>query len=316
MISPLAILSIAGGLTYLFMGGDLLVRGSMSIARKVGIPAAIVGATIVALGTSLPELLVSVLAVNRGAGGIAMGNVVGSNVANILLVLGIPAIISPIVAADRSMRAHAGFMLVTSVAFVALCFFAPLSVWHSLVLLGILVTAILLSVTGRLSLIDLSAKEEKIERTLGLPERPLFAGAFVVLGAGMLPLGADLTLKGVTEVAAQAGIPETAIAASVVAVGTSLPELSVSVLAAMHRQLGMAIGNVVGSNSLNILFVIGLTGMFAPIPVADRFLSFDLWVMLGFSIFLTGLVLRGGTLGRKLGITFVLSYVAYVWLIF
>ena len=214
------------------------------------------------------------------------------------------------------MRAHAVFMLVTSVAFVALCFFAPLTVWHSLVLLGILIAAILLSVTGRLSLIDLSAKEEKIERTLGLPERPAFAALFVLFGAGALPLGADLTLKGVTELATQAGIPETAIAATVVAVGTSLPELSVSILAAMHRQLGMAIGNVVGSNSLNILFVIGLTGMFAPIPVAERFLDFDLWVMLGFAALLTGLVLRGTTLGRRLGIAFVISYLVYAWAIF
>ena len=315
-MNPLSILSIVGGLTYLFMGGDLLVRGSMAIARKLGIPAAIVGATIVALGTSLPELLVSVMAATRGSGGIALGNVVGSNIANILLVLGVPAIIAPIVSKDSSMKAHAVFMLVTSVAFVILCFFGPLRVWHSLALLGILVAAILLSVTGRLSLIDLSAKEEKIERTLGLPERPLFAGLFVLFGAGALPLGADLTLKGVTEIAAQAGIPETAIAASVVALGTSLPELSVSILAALHRQLGMAIGNVVGSNSLNILFVIGFTGMVAPIPVAERFLQFGLWVMLGFAVLLTGLVYRGATLGRRLGITFVAAYVGYVWMIF
>jgi cation:H+ antiporter len=288
----------------------------MAIARKLGIPSAIVGATIVALGTSLPELLVSVLAAVRGSGGIAMGNVVGSNIANILLVLGVPALITPIVSKDSSMRAHSAFMLVTSVAFVALCFFGPLGVWHSLALLGILVTAILLSVTGRLSLIDLSAKEEKIERTLGLPERPLFAGLFVLFGAGALPLGADLTLRGVTEIAAQAGISETAIAASVVALGTSLPELSVSILAALHRQLGMAIGNVVGSNSLNILFVIGFTGMVAPIPVDQRFLHFDLWVMLGFAVLLTGLVFRDVTLGRKLGLLFVASYVGYVWLIF
>jgi cation:H+ antiporter len=204
----------------------------------------------------------------------------------------------------------------TSVAFVVLCFFGPLGVWHSLALLGILVMAILLSVTGRLSLIDLSAKEEKIERTLGLPERPLFAALFVLFGAATLPLGADLTLKGVTEIAAQAGISETAIAASVVALGTSLPELSVSILAALHRQLGMAIGNVVGSNSLNILFVIGFTGMVAPIPVDARFLHFDLWVMLGFAALLTGLVFRDVTLGRKLGLAFVASYVGYVWLIF
>jgi len=316
VISPLAILSIAGGLTYLFMGGDLLVRGSISVARKFRIPPAIIGATVVALGTSLPELVVSLLAASTGHGGVALGNVVGSNIANVLVVLGVPALIAPIVVEDSSMRVHSGFMIAASLVFVGLCFFGPLTLWHGLVLLGVLVLAVLLTVTGRLSLIDLSAEEEQYERTLGLPERPLFAGLFILLGAIFLPLGADLTLDGVTELAVGAGVPETAIAASVVALGTSLPELSVSVLAALHKQLDMAIGNVVGSNALNLLFVIGLTATITPVPVPANFLRFDLWVMLGFALLLALFVFRRWRIGRRVGGALVAAYAVYIWMIF
>ncbi|MEJ2541238.1 MAG: sodium:calcium antiporter [Gemmatimonadota bacterium] len=316
MISPLAALSIAGGLTYLFMGGDLLVRGSISVARKFRIPPAIIGATVVALGTSLPELVVSLLAASTGHGGVALGNVVGSNIANVLVVLGVPALISPIVVEDSSMRVHCGFMIAASVVFVGLCFLSPLTLWHGLVLLGVLVLAVVLTVTGRLSLIDLSAEEEQYERTLGLPERPVFAGLFILLGAVFLPLGADLTLDGVTELALVAGVPETAIAASVVALGTSLPELSVSVLAALHKQLDMAIGNVVGSNALNLLFVIGVTASITPIPVPATLLRFDLWVMLGFALLLTLFVFRSWRIGRRVGAGLVMAYALYIWTIF
>lgn len=316
MISPLALLSIAGGLTYLFMGGDLLVRGSISLARRYRVPPAIIGATVVALGTSLPELMVSLLAASRDHGGVAMGSVVGSNIANVLVVLGVPALISPITVEDSSMRVHCSFMVIASVLFAALCFLGPLTLWHGLVLLGALTLAVLLTVTGRLPLIDLSAEEEQYERTLGLPERPVFAWVFIVLGAAFLPLGAELTLDGVTRAAVQAGIPETAIAASVVALGTSLPELSVSVLAALHKQLDMAIANVVGSNALNLLFVIGLTASITPIPVPPTLLRFDLWVMLGFALLLTLFVFRDWRIGRRVGGGLVAAYAVYIWMIF
>jgi cation:H+ antiporter len=316
VISPLAALSVAGGLTYLFMGGDLLVRGGISVARKFSIPPAIIGATVVAFGTSLPELFVSVLAASTGHGGVSLGNVVGSNIANVLVVLGVPALIAPIVATDSSMRVHGGFMVVASVVFVALCFLGPLTLWHGLTLLAVLAVAVALTVSGRMSLIDLSAEEEEYERTLGLPERPLFAWLFILLGAVFLPLGADLTLDGVTEVAMQAGVPETAIAASVVALGTSLPELSVSVLAALHKQLDMAIGNVMGSNALNLLFVIGLTASITSIPVPPSLLRFDVWVMLGFALLLTVFVFRDVRIGRRVGAVLVAAYGLYLWMIF
>ncbi len=316
MISPLSILTIAGGLTYLFMGGDLLVRGSISVARRFHVSPAIIGATVVALGTSLPELVVSLLAASTGHGGVALGNVVGSNIANVLVVLGVPALISPIVVEDSSMRVHSGFMIAASLLFVGLCFLAPLTLWHGLVLLGALSLAVALTVTGRVSLIDLSAEEEQYERTLGLPERPLFAVLFILLGAIFLPLGADLTLDGVIDLALEAGLPETAIAASVVALGTSLPELSVSVLAALHRQRDMATGNVVGSNALNLLFVIGLTASITPVPVPPTFLRFDLWVMLGFALLLALFVFRSWRIGRRMGAGLVAAYAVYIWMIF
>ncbi len=308
----LAGLNVIGGLVYLVMGGDLLIRGSISIARRLNIPPAVVGATIVAFGTSLPELVVSLLAATTGHGSLSMGNVIGSNLANVLIVLGIPALIAPVVA-DPAMRSHAIFMLLASTAFVGLCLFGELTAVHGVILLGMLAVAILLSVTGRVPLLDLEGEEAVYDRVLGLPENPRFAWLFIAFGALVMPLGANLTVDGATELADSFGISEAAIGATIVALGTSLPELSVSVMAAMHRQLGMAIGNAVGSNTLNILVVIGITTLFADLPVPPRALYFDLWLLLGCAVFVTGVILTGRSIGRSLGICLVLIYVVYVW---
>jgi cation:H+ antiporter len=308
----LAGLNVIGGLVYLVMGGDLLIRGSISIARRFSIPPAVIGATIVAFGTSLPELVVSVLAATTGHGGLSMGNVIGSNIANVLIVLGIPAIITP-VAADPAMRSHAVFMLIASLLFVCLCLYGELTAMQGFILLGMLGIAILLSVTGRVSLLDLEGEEQVYERVLGLPESSWFAWFFVLFGAVVMPVGANLTVGGATELAESFGISEAAIGATVVAFGTSLPELSVSVMAAMHRQLGMAIGNAVGSNTLNILVVIGVTTLFADLPVPPRALQFDLWFMVACALIVVGLALTGKSIGRRLGTGLVVAYLFYVW---
>jgi cation:H+ antiporter len=308
----LATLNVIGGLVYLVMGGDLLIRGSISIARRFNIPPAVVGATIVAFGTSLPELVVSLLAATTGHGSLSMGNVIGSNLANVLIVLGIPAIIAPVVA-DPAMRSHAIFMVVASGLFVGLCLFGELTAVDGMVLLGLLAVAILLSVSGRVPLLDLEGEEAVYDRVLGLPENPRFAWLFIAFGAVVMPLGANLTVDGATELAASFGISEAAIGATVVALGTSLPELSVSVMAAIHRQPGMAIGNAVGSNTLNILVVIGITTLFADLPVPPRALVFDLWLLLACALFVAGVILTGRSIGRRLGICLVLIYAIYVW---
>lgn len=316
MIDPFATLSVVGGLVYLFMGGDVLVRGSISVARRLRIPAAVIGATVVALGTSLPEFVVSLLAATQGHGDIAMGNVVGSNIANVLIVLGIPALIMPMVVQGAMMRAHCLFMLAVSLLLVGLAWLGPLGVWQGLTLLAVLGAAVLLTVTGWVPLLDLTAEEVEYHRTLGLPDSQLFAWSFIAFGAVFMPIGADLAVEGVSKLAADFGAPEAAIAASVVALGTSLPEVSVSMLAAMHRQIDMAIGNVVGSNALNILFVMGMTALFAEVPVPAGYLGFDLWFMLGCALVPALFAWTGATIGRRAGLAFLGAYLFYVWMIY
>ena len=315
MIDPLSALFVVAGIVYLVLGGDLLVRGSIPVARRWGMSPAAVGATIVAFGTSLPELIVSVLAAKTGHGGLAIGNVVGSNVTNTLLVLGIPALIVPIVG-GKEMRVHAAFMLIVSGLFALLCFMGPFKVWHGATLLGVMAVAMLVSVKGHISLVALSDDEEEFERALGLPHKPAMAWFFIAFGAAVLPLGADLTVRGAVEIAGQLSVDESAVGATVVALGTSLPELSVSVIAAMHRQIDMAIGNVVGSNTFNILFVIGVTAVVTDVPVPDRVLGFGLWYMLACTAVLTALIFAGKRIGRPLAIGFLAAYVAFVWLEF
>ena len=308
----LAGLYVLGGLVYLVMGGDLLVRGAISIARRAQLPPAVIGATIVAFGTSLPELVVSLMAATQGHTGLAIGNVIGSIIAYVLLVLGAPALLAPI-AADPSMRPHTLFMLAATVLFIVLCMLGELGAAAGLLLLGLLAGAILLSVSGRLSLLDLEGEEQVYERTLGLPEQPFIAWFFVLFGVVVMPIGANLTVEGATQLAEGFGVSEAAIGATVVALGTSLPELSVSFLAALHRQLGMAIGNAVGSNTLNILVVIGVTTLVADLPVPAHALTFDLWYMLACALLLVALVVMGRGINRGLGAALLVAYAVFVW---
>ncbi len=316
MIDPLSVLSIVGGLVYLVMGGDLLIRGSISTARKLKVPPAVVGATLVALGTSLPELVVSLLAATSDSGGLALGNVVGSNVTNILLVLGVPALLVPIVG-SRDSKVHVAFMLFVTIVFALMCVFAsPLDRVDGLILMGIMALAVALSATGTLGIIDLTGEDVPYERVLGIPERPATIVFFIVFGAATLPLGAQLAVRGAVELAAQTGLDEASIGATIVALGTSLPELVVSIMAAAHRQIELAIGSAVGSNTLNILVVIGLTSLVADLPVGPVTLDVGLWFLVGSALVLTGFVLSGRAIGRGMGLGFLAAYAAFVWLVF
>ena len=316
MIDPLPLLSVVGGLIYLVMGGDLLIRGSISTARKFNVPPAVVGATLVALGTSLPELIVSLLAATSDHAALALGNVVGSNITNVLLVLGVPALFVPIIGSAES-KVHVVFMLFVSVVFALMCVFsAPLSPLDGLVLVGIVIAAIVLSATGKLSIVDLSGEDVEYERVLGMPERPAMIAFFVIFGAATLPLGAQITVRGAIELAAQTGAAEAAIGATIIALGTSLPELVVSVMAAVHRQIDMAIGNAVGSNTLNILVVVGVTSLVADLPIGPRTLDTGLWFMLGAAFVLGSFVLLNRPIGRVFGLAFLATYIAFIWLIF
>lgn len=318
-------LMAALGLVILLFAGDALVKGAVNLALRVGIPALIVSLTIVAFGTSAPELLISVKAALDGVPGIAMGNVVGSNTANVLLVLGIPAMIAVMHTAEHDTRKSFVVMIAASVLFIALAFRGVFDWIAGLVLLGALA----------LALADMfrDARKHKAAAALGAegidgsddlddlegadPDMPWWKIIlFLVLGLIGLPLGADILVDSATVIARTFGISETVIGLTLVAVGTSMPELATTVMAAIRRQADVALGNVIGSNFFNLLGIIGVASFVAPIPVDQQFLTLDLWVMLATSLLLIPFVFLRQNIGRVWGIILIALYVAYVWSMF
>ncbi|WP_226782948.1 calcium/sodium antiporter [Oceaniglobus trochenteri] len=306
------------GLVILLLAGDSLVRGAVNLALRLGIPALIVSLTVVAFGTSAPELLISVSAILDDAPGIALGNVVGSNTANILLVLGIPAMIAAMHMAGAETRKNYLMMLAATVLFIGLCFFGPLTWWHGLIMLAAL--ALILADQLRDALTHRRAgkkaeAEVEVEVEGADPSmRGYKIALFLAVGLVGLPLGADMLVQGATGIARDYGVSETVIGLTLVAVGTSLPELATTVMAAFRKQADVAMGNVIGSNMFNLLAIIGISTLIGPIPVTDQFLTFDLWVMLGASLLLMPFVIGHWTMGRAWGAIFAALYGGYVLL--
>ncbi len=306
------------GLVILLFAGDALVKGAVNLALRVGIPALIVSLTIVAFGTSAPEMLISVQAAMAGVPGIAMGNVVGSNTANILLVLGVPALIAVMHTSEHNTRRSYVVMIAASILFIALAFRGVFDWSAALVLLG----ALLLTLgdmfrqarAHRAKAAADAAEIDELEDLEGVdPEMPWWKIIlFLVLGLIGLPLGAEILVDSSTVIARTFGISETVIGLTLVAVGTSMPELATTVMAAIRRQADVALGNVIGSNLFNLLAIIGVAGLVAPIPVDPSLLTFDLWVMLGASILLIPFVFLRQNIGRVWGVVLILLYVAYL----
>ncbi len=307
-------LELVGGLVYLLLGGDLLVRGALALAKRASAPPMLVGLTVVAFGTSAPELVVSVTAVLSGHGTIAIGNVVGSNVANVLAVLGAPALIYPMACAQPTGRRHGAIMLGATGVFVALCFAGPLTLPHGGLLL-ILLAAFLLAAQRESAGPTIEAAEE-LQRVLGLPQGGGRIALFIALGIVTLPLGSKLVVSGSVGIATELNIPEAAIALSIVAFGTSLPELSTTMVAAFYRSADVAVGNVIGSNIMNLLGIMGVTSLLAAVPVPARLLHFDLWVMTATTLLLAVYLWGRRSVGRRSGAAFLLAYSGYVYSIF
>lgn len=315
MLEVLDFLKLFGGFVYLLMGGELLVRGALGLSRESQIPTVVVGMTVVAMGTSAPELVVSGYSALSGYPSIAVGNVVGSNIANVLLVLGVPALIYPICCAQAGLIRQTSLMIGVSLLFIVMAAFPPIGFGEGLMLVAILGLFLFLSTRG-LAAMPVEDAEEAMQRGPGTPSNPVTIGSFIALGAIALPLGADLVVEGGVGIASAWGVSEAIIGLSLIALGTSLPELSTTVIAALHRSADVAIGNVIGSNLFNILAILGITAMLTDIPVEPGFLEFDLWVMLGASLLLWVFVLVRGTLGGVWGIFLLTGYVLYLYLIF
>jgi len=300
------------GLVILLLAGDALVKGAVNLSLRVGIPALIVSLTVVAFGTSAPELLIAIQAALIDAPGIALGNVVGSNTANILLVLGVPALLATLHTSTCETRKSYLQMIAASVLFIALAFTGIFTWWSALILLAAL--GLILGDAFRDALAHRREAEEDEEDVEGAdPDMPWWKILlFLALGLVGLPLGADLLVDNATIIARTYGVSDTVIGLTLVAVGTSLPELATTVMAALRRQADVALGNVIGSNMFNLLAIIGVAGLIAPIPVDPEFLRFDLWVMLAASLIIIPFVFLKRDITRLWGIGLTVAYAAYV----
>jgi cation:H+ antiporter len=294
------------GLVILVIAGDALVRGAVSLSLRLGIPALIVSLTVVAFGTSAPELLVSVQAMLDGSPQIALGNVVGSNIANVLLVMGLPALVAGFARNAGDMRKSWWLMLGASLLLIGLGFRGTL---------GLLAGTIFLA--GIFYLVVDSLRDALRGRAASAPSDvemrgPALTAILLVGGLVGLPVGARLFVDNAIEIARLFHVSESVIGLTLVAVGTSLPELATSVVAAIRGRGDVAFANVIGSNIFNIFGILGVASLLGPIPVGEDFLRRDLWVMLAAALALVPFVFLGWRFGRRWGAVFVAGYGVYL----
>jgi len=300
------------------MSGDFLVKGAVALSDRLGIPAFIVGLTIVAFGTSAPELLISIQAVLSGVPGMAIGNVVGSNTANILMVLGLPAVLFGLDAAETDLRKNYALMIGGSLLFIYLASLGVFSYGSGMILLAALAVVLGLALRDalqepkRADAADISLEGGAVQDA-ALPVWKITG----LIGIGLvgLPYGANLLVNNATEIARSYQISETTIGLTLVALGTSLPELATTLASAIRRQADVALGNVIGSNVFNLLAIIGVTAFVGPIPVSPQLLSADLWVMLAASLIIAPFVVYRLRINRLVGALLTAAYLVYVWLV-
>jgi cation:H+ antiporter len=307
-------LQLAGGLVLLFLGGSALVRGAVSVARRAGLSPLVIGLTLVGFGTSMPELLTSVDAALAGSPGIALGNVVGSNIANILLVLGMAALIYPMRVSSVAFRRDGALVMAASVICVGVFFIGDIGRVVGLSLLGLLGAYVYLmyrqeSGTGVGAVVHQAADSDLARAK---PDK-LWIGLIALIGGIALTMaGARLMVGSSIALAEIAGLSETVIGLTIVAIGTSLPELVTSVVAAFRREADIALGNVIGSNVFNVLGILGVTVLVQPLTVPAEMLGLDVWVMLAATVVLVIFAVSAWRISRWEGALLLGAYGAYV----
>ncbi len=310
----LAIGALGLGMYLLFKGGDWTIDGAVFVAKRFGISPLVIGFTIVAFGTSLPELLVSVNANLAGSPGIAIGNVIGSNIANILLVVGATAFVSTLVVKPRELFHDILVVLAASGLMAGLMIHGNIT-QSSGVLMIVALAVFVLWQYFRASKGEIAVEEIEEPKY-----KNLFQGFLVLLmGLIAIALGAEFLVRGAKVSATIIGVPEDVIGLSVIALGTSLPELSTCVIAALKKQSDLVIGNILGSNLFNILMIMGITSMVKPIEqsaIAPQVLSLDVWVMLGITVLFSGILLLFKKVNRPIGFMFLAGYIFYIVLIY
>ncbi len=306
------------GIALLTVGGEALIRGSLAAAKRLGVSPLLSGLVIVGFGTSAPELVVSVNAAVEGRPDIAIGNVVGSNIGNILLILGICALISPMAVKPLALRRDAVTVVAASVLFLVLVGGSALVRTDAAIFLAALAAYLVWAYWSERFHAAPSGEVHQAEagELAVIPKSLLWTVTAVVFGLLLLISGSQVLLMGAIGIAEHFRVPEAVIGLTLVAVGTSLPELSISVIAAIRRHADVAVGNILGSNIFNLLGILGVSALLQPLPVHARILQFDQWVMLGTSLLLLVFLYSGRRLSRAEGGVLLIGYGIYVWLSF
>lgn len=312
----IAVIKLLAGFAMLFLGGDWLVDGGVALARRFRISPLVIGMTIVAFGTSAPELIVSMTSAIKGSAGIAMGNVLGSNIANIGLILGLTALLCPIPTENRKVTANGLVMIAASLLLLVFSLRDGISRIEGAVLFaGIILFTVLSIRKGRASTSPEEYESDVHEKKMSIAVALLL----IILSCAMLAFGADFMVDGATVLAKAIGVSDKVIGLTVVALGTSLPELAASVAAALKKEMDISIGNIIGSNIFNVFCVLGVSGTIRPIPFEYAPYRTDFIIMLAFSAVLLLLVQpwkAQGKLGRASGLLLFAAYAVYAWSLF
>lgn len=309
-------LQAISGLVLLIITGDLLVRGSVSLAQRMGVSPMVIGLTIIAFGTSAPELVVAIDAVITGAPSLALGNVVGSNIANVLLVLGVPALVAPILCNTPRLGRNFSIMAAVTVIYTIIALLGDFTWMEGILLLIMLMGFLYYSATRSKSpTVEISSTTPSDDTENNQDEEPDStpkAIIFTLVGLAGLAFGADLLVQGAVQIASNLGVSEAIIGLTLVAIGTSLPELVTTITAAARGHSDVAIGNVIGSNIFNLLAITGISSLFGTIPVPDSFRALDLWVMLASVIILIPFIAFRMNIARVAGLVMLGGYIGYM----
>ena len=308
-----------GGLALLLFGGEVLIRGAVGLAKRVGISPFIVGLTIIGFGTSAPEMVVSVDAALSGSPGIAVGNVIGSNIANILLIVGSAALFVPLAVHHDALKRDCTMMAFATVLFIAIALMGTATWYHGVVSIIVLVAYLTYSVCSDRQRNDATAqlhrdKGEQLQS--GLPNKVWVMLLALGIGLAALVAGSRFAVISVSAIAREAGVSEEVIGITLVAFGTSLPELATAMVAAARKQADVCIGNVIGSNIFNLLGITGAAAIAAPLPFAASVVSFDIWVLLAVTVLFLWFMLTGRRIQRWEGAVLLLLYFSYISLHF
>jgi len=303
------------GLVTLIVGGEFLVKGGVGIAKKFSLSSLVIGMTVISFGTSAPELIVSIKAALSGNAEIALGNVIGSNIANIALVLGITIMIFPIIVDRNSKVLDWPMMILASALFYAFAYDGMISSLEGGILVSMLIvfTIHLIRSSRKASKLEIEEFEELVEDHVEekMPGMPKSLG-FLAIGLVGLYFGAEWLLHGAVNIAKEFGMEERVIGITIIAFGTSVPELVTSGVAAFRKETDIALGNLIGSNVFNIMSVIGITALVSPIPVGESILNYDMIWMIGISLMLFPLMAIGKKMGRLKGVLLLGTYIVYI----